>query len=321
MSKSILKKTLKVLAVVFILLNIVCAFQAYKLTHFYDGISEIKKPEQMSFSEKVSAAILGVKFYKQKSIDTFAIPHQTINIKTADGLSLEAWYSTTNTVNDTTIKSRGTVILFHGHGGNKNGVIAEASAFYKMGYHILLVDFRAHGNSQGNICTIGYTETKDVKAAYDFIKTKGENNIILYGISLGAATIIKAIATDSIFPNKIIIEMPFGNLHKAVQGRLNIMHLPKEPLATLLTFWGGIQQDFWAFNMQPQEYSKLVHCPVLLQWGTNDARVTGEETETIFKNIATSDKVFVAYNNSAHQSLCRNENEKWNSTVTAFLKQ
>lgn len=313
------KKALKAAVVVFILLNVVCALQAYKLTHFYDGIGEIKKPEQMSFSEKASAAILGVKFYKQKSIDTFPVPHQTINIKTSDGVNLQSWYAVKNS--DTIDKPKGTVILFHGHGGNKNGVIREATAFYKMGYNILLVDFRAHGNSAGNICTIGFTETKDVKAAYNYIQQKGEKNIILYGISLGAATIIKSVAIDSINPNKIIVEMPFGNLYDAVKGRLRVMHLPQEPFATLLTFWGGVEQGFWAFNMQPQEYAKQVHCAVLLQWGSNDARVTRTETEEIFKNLASSNKTFVEYKNSVHQSLCKNENEKWLSVVTKFLSE
>lgn len=311
---SLLKKTLKVFVVIFILLNIVCAFQAYKLTHFYDGIGEIKKPEQMAFSEKTSAAFFGVKFHKQESIDTFSIPHQSINIKTTDGYNLSAWYAT-----DTAIKTKGTVILFHGHGGNKNGVIKEAIEFNKMNYNVLLVDFRAHGNSTGNICTIGYNESKDVKAAYNYASSMGEKNIILYGISLGAAAIIKAVATDSIKPNKLVLEMPFGTLYKAVKGRLKVMNLPQEPFATLLTFWGGIQQGFWAFNMQPQQYAKSVHCPVLFQWGVNDARVTKEETETIFNNFATTQKTLVTYENSAHQSLCRNQNQKWCRSIYKFL--
>lgn len=319
--KPLLKKLVKFVIGLFIIINMICAFQAYKLTHFYDGIGEIKKPEEMGVSDKLSAAVFGVKIYKQKSIDTFAIPHQTITIKTADGFNLESWYATTNTVDDTIIKPKGTVILFHGHGGNKNGVIKEATAFYTMGYNTLLVDFRGHGNSKGNVCTIGYNESKDVKAGYDYIKTKGEQNIIMYGISLGAASILKAIATDSIRPTNAILEMPFGTLFKAVKGRLKIMNLPQQPFATLLTFWGGVEQGFWAFNLQPQQYATAVNCPVLLQWGSKDARVSREETETIFKNLATSNKTFVEYTNSAHQSLCKNENDKWLKTVERFLNK
>jgi hypothetical protein len=40
----------------------------------------------------------------------------------------------------------------------------------------MLCHIRAHGNSKGNTCTAGYKESQDVKAVYDFIKTKSERN-------------------------------------------------------------------------------------------------------------------------------------------------
>ena len=59
--------------------------------------------------------------------------------------------------------------------------------------------------------------------------------------------------------------MPFGSLPDAVKGRVKIMGLPQEPISTLLTFWGGVQNGFWAFNLKPSEYAKKIKCPVLLQ--------------------------------------------------------
>ena len=94
--------------------------------------------------------------------------------------------------------------MFHGHGGNKSGVLKEAEAFDSMGYRVFLVDFRAHGNSQGNICTIGFSETNDVLIAYNYIKQKYNEDIILWGISMGAATILKAVDEYNLKPIKII---------------------------------------------------------------------------------------------------------------------
>ncbi len=70
---------------------------------------------------------------------------------------------------------------------------------------------------------------------------------MLWGISLGAATITRAVYEYDCKPEKIILELPFGSIEQAVQARLRMMHLPEEPLATLLTFWGGIENGFWAF--------------------------------------------------------------------------
>jgi alpha-beta hydrolase superfamily lysophospholipase len=313
--KIFLKQVLRILLFIFVLLNIVVAFHAYKFTHFSDySTSPAKRTEQMTGWEKTKTILFGVNYSKRPIKDYPASAYQTFHATTADGLDLEGWYMPKDS-------SKGTVILLHGHGGNKEGVLTEANNFYNYGYNVCLVDFRAHGNSQGNICTIGYKESLDVKATYDYIAAKGEKNIVLYGISLGAATITKAIDDDSsIRPSAVILEMPFGSLSDAVKGRLRIMHLPVQPLATLLTFWGGVEQGFWAFNHQPSEFAKRLQVPALLQWGKNDLRVSEEETNAIFQNISSPQKQLVVYDNSGHQSLARNEPAKWNNAVKTFLE-
>jgi uncharacterized protein len=121
-------------------------------------------------------------------------------------------------------------------------------------------------------------------------------------------------------PQKIILEMPFGTIKNAVKGRLKIMGLPAEPISTLLTFWGGTEHGFWAFGMKPREYVKSIKCPVLLQWGKNDLRVTRSEEEILFSNITNPDKKFVVYENTGHESICKKETAKWEAEVAAFLK-
>ncbi|MCY7290887.1 MAG: S9 family peptidase [Ferruginibacter sp.] len=63
-----------------------------------------------------------------------------------------------------------------------------------------------------------------------------------------------------------------------------------------------------------------MQCPVLLQHGSNDPRVTTAETKEIFDNI-TSQKKWVEYSNSAHESLCKNEHVKWVTEVSVFLQK
>jgi alpha-beta hydrolase superfamily lysophospholipase len=131
---------------------------------------------------------------------------------------------------------KGTVLMFHGHGSNKSAVIREAEEFYSLGYNVITTDFRAHGNSEGTICTIGYNESKDVKAVYDYIQQKGETNIVLWGISLGASTITKAIYDYNLQPSKIILEMPFGSLNNAVKAELEQWVYQNNPLAHCFVF-------------------------------------------------------------------------------------
>jgi esterase/lipase len=99
-----------------------------------------------------------------------------------------------------------------------------------------------------------------------------------------------------------------------------MMGLPPQPLATLITFWGGVEQGFWGFSMKPQEFAASITCPVLLQWGRNDPRVSKSEEEILFKNISSTTKKFVIYETAGHESLCKKETEKWKTEIAAFLR-
>lgn len=309
-----LKYLFRSIIVLFVIVNIIVAFHAYKFTHFYNkGEISIKKIEDKTSWDKTKEILTGINAIKKVNSVVPDSSFVIVNLKTKDNLNIEAWYLAVDT-------AVGTICMFHGHGSSKSSIFKEAEEFRKMGYNTLLVDFRAHGSSEGNTCTIGYNETEEVKLAYDFIKNQGENNIVLWGISMGASTICKAVDEYTLKPNKVILEMPFGTIKDAVIGRVKMMGLPPEPIARLLTFWGGAEHGFWAFGMKPQEYAKSISCPVLLQWGKNDPRVSQAEEEILFSNIPHANKKFVVYNNSAHESLCKNETEKWKTEVYAFLQ-
>ena len=296
-----------------VFVNIITAFHAYKFTHFYNRDEVVmKKNEDKTGWDKAREILFGINAVKQLNTVSADTGFEKIVLTTKDKLKLNGWMLKTDST------AKGTVALFHGHGSTKSGVIAESAAFRKMGYNTLLIDFRAHGNSEGNVSTIGYDEAEDVKLVYDFIKSRGEKNIILWGISMGAATITKAINDYDLKPAKVILEMPFGSILDAAQGRIKMMHLPPEPLATLVTFWGGVEHGFWAFDMKPVSFVKKIGCPVLLQWGKNDPRVTKNEIDQIYNNIKIPEKL-VVYENSGHESLCKKEYSKWYNEVSVFL--
>jgi len=306
------KLFLRSLLVLFVLLNIVTAFHAYKFTHFYEaGEVTLKNNADKTGWDKTREILFGINAVKRKDGEPDSLAEKII-LTTSNQLKLEGWYTPVDS-------AKGTVCLFHGHGGTKSGVNEEAAAFRALGYNTVQLDFRAHGNSQGNTCTIGYYESEEVKLAYDFVKRKGEQRVILWGISMGAAAITKAIKDYELKPASIILEMPFGSIVEAAKSRIKLMGLPAQPLASLITFWGGTEHGFWAFNMKPKEFVKKIHCPVLLQWGVNDVRVTQQEIDDVYNNIGSSKKL-VVYDSSGHESLCKKQHEKWVSELSDFLK-
>lgn len=303
--------------VLFLLFNIMTASNAYKLTHFYN------REEIDSTPHSGTLYTAGVVFFGQKSYKTVikeypASAYDSFTVQTSDGYALAGWH-----VKPDSTAVPGTVLLFHGHGGNRGDVVQEANAFHRLGYNVYLVDFRAHGVSAGNVCTVGYEESKDVKALYDYAVAQGadKKKLVLWGISMGAATVMKAVDDYNLKPAKLVLEMPFGSLLDAVRGRLHIMGVPGEPLGTFLTFWGGTENGFWAFQHKPWNYAKKINCPVLLQWGIHDPRVTEAETHRIFQNLDSPHKTLIKYANCGHESLYKKEPEKWTTVVSGFLQQ
>ena len=312
-SVRILKWIVRVLLVQLILINISAAFHAYRFTHYYDddkirsqGSSQGKpllRTWRLMTGRKLAKSL--IQYYP-------TIPYDTVQLTTSNGIKLEAWYMKADS-------AKGTVILFHGLNSNKGNVLAEAFSFISFGYNTMLVDTRAHGNSEGITNSLGNKESEEVKLAYDHILKKGEKNIVLWGMSLGAVMITKAIWQYGLQPQKIILEMPFDRLQDHIKARARIGGLPGEPFGCLVTFWTGIEKGYWGYGHRTSRYAKKLTCPVLLQWGNSDEYVLKKETERIFAAIGSAKKKLEIYEGARHGPLLAGNESKWEQTVNDFL--
>ncbi len=299
-----------ILLTLVILINLVAFNHARKFTHFdVSGLEKTKNPEELSLAEKLETLLLGISNPRPKNVFTPLSPYQTIRLESSR--NIEIWQMKPSG------EARGTVILFHGYGGSKGGMLDKAEEFIQLGYQAVLVDFYGSGGSEGNQTTVGYKEAQDVKAAYDYVQTLGEANIYLFGTSMGAAAILKALNDYALTPSGIILECPFGSLYQTTVNRFRLMQVPEVPFAGLLVFWQGVQNGYWAFSHNPVEYAKKERCPVLLMYGEKDNKVTKAETEAIYANLP-EDKHLVTFSEAGHY-LLKYKNE-WCTAIAGFLK-
>lgn len=313
----IVRRFLRSLLALFLLFNLIFVFHAWKFTHFYDDPA-LRLPQEKGFLSTASFILVGDKIPKRLNDSLPVALHETFKLHTTNHVDIEGWWLKNQKANTDSIGAKGAVIMFHGHGSCKSAILPEANQFLQLGYDVYMIDFEAHGNSEGEQSLVGIKESADVKATYDYVKQKGEKNIIIYGVSMGAATAMKAIHDYRIQPDKLILEMPFASLLDATKGKLRIMGLPGF-LGPVLTFWGGTLNGAWAFSYKPYQYAAEIKCPVLLQWGRQDPRVTEQETMAVFDHIPTA-KNLVIYENAGHESLYKKEPSKWRENVSAFLK-
>jgi alpha-beta hydrolase superfamily lysophospholipase len=312
--RSFITWVLWVVLVQFVLVNISAALYAHKLTHLRVFTDTNQKPGSRNIFAKTWRLFAGPEFYRQSLVQVPGFGYSVVALKTKKNISIAAWYSKTDST------AKGTVILFHGLTSNKGQILDEAMAFRSLGYNVMLVDTRNHGNSGGNSTTIGYRESEEVNLAYSYIKKKGEKNIFLWGTSMGAVEIMKAISEYRLLPSGIIIEMPFLSLQSHLEGRARTLGFPEQPFGFLTTFWIGIEKGFNGFSFKTTRYAGNIHCPVLYQYGGNDKMVLKKETETVYNAIASPDKKLVVYENAVHESFLRNDPATWKKEVANFLE-
>lgn len=298
------------------LINISAALYAYRLSHFYPSGTEREPMEKQNVFVKTWRIFTGPRFTKSVVNRNLVIPYDTLTLTTKKGIRINAWYAATDTA------AKGTVVLFHGITASKAVLITEANEFYYQGYNVMLVDFRGHGDSDGNTTTAGVREAEEVKLAFDYLQAKGEKNIILYGISMGAVSVARAIDKYGLKPSGIIMEMPFASLQTYLQARARLLgfsSFTEKPFGFLVAGWMGIERGFNGYKHQTARYAKNIHCPVLMQWGKQDPLVLQHETGKIYEAIASADKKLVIYPDAGHESLLENDPVQWRVETERFL--
>ena len=83
-----------------------------------------------------------------------------------------------------------TILLIHGRGDAKVGAIAWAPTIHALGWNILAIDLRGHGESEGVHSTAGYFERHDVAQVINQFRAArpvATETLAIFGVSLGAA--------------------------------------------------------------------------------------------------------------------------------------
>jgi alpha-beta hydrolase superfamily lysophospholipase len=160
-------------------------------------------------------------YYPYKELVTPYIQVQDVSFFTDDNITLSAWYSKAK-------HNKPTVIFCHGNGGNISYYQEIIKLLTDNGYGVLAIDYRGYGKSGGKSSEKGlYT---DLRSAVKYLKSEqhiSENNIILWGLSLGGA-VVAEVADEGNFKG-VILQSPFTSIRgMANHIILNMLHLSND---------------------------------------------------------------------------------------------
>lgn len=126
-------------------------------------------------------------------------PFERVEFKATDGKPLVGWFIPAQDGTRRNQNSDKTVLICHGLGASKSNFLPMAGGFVPHGYNVFIFDFRAHGESAGQLTSFGDAERQDVSGAVAYLKSARPaqaREIHGLGISMGGAALIAAAAQD-----------------------------------------------------------------------------------------------------------------------------
>jgi fermentation-respiration switch protein FrsA (DUF1100 family) len=166
------------------------------------------------------------------------------------------------------------VICVHGFtGSGKKDFASLAQAYYKNGYNVLLVDNRAHGQSEGKYVGFGVLDRFDLRNWVKYVINRFGSNVqvFLHGISMGAATVLMA---SSIMPKNvrgIIADCGFTSVYEIFEYVLKRdYHLPKFPIIYLTNIMSKIRAGYGYKDVNTTAEIARSDIPILFIHGEND---------------------------------------------------
>ena len=88
-------------------------------------------------------------------------------------------------------------IVVHGYASGAMNMVPHAREFFDRGFHVLAPDCRGHGQSEGEYIGMGWHDRLDmVRWIGEIVRIDPEARIVLYGLSMGAATVMMTAGED-----------------------------------------------------------------------------------------------------------------------------
>jgi uncharacterized protein len=113
--------------------------------------------------------------------DQVGMQYEDVSIQTSDGVKLHGWFLPAES-------EKGTVLMFHGNGGNISHRLETIAIFHRLGYNVMIIDYRGYGQSQGSPSEQG--TYRDAEAAWAHLTRTRKidaDKIVIFGRSLGGA--------------------------------------------------------------------------------------------------------------------------------------
>lgn len=275
---------------------------------FKHDLSEIENPDKLRYAKE---SLAGIEY-------VHTLPMESVSIKSFDGLKLYGYIIPAEKETDK--------VLMCVHGYRANGLYEFGSRLkflHELGYNLLVVDDRAHGRSEGRFIGFSILDSRDVLTWGDFLKERyGEDiKLYLYGISMGAATVLAATVRmqEILKVQGVIADCGFSSGWEEIAYQLKgRFHLPKWPILYISDMWIKILGHYSLKDYEAKKEISAYDGRLLIIHGGSDDFVPTFMSKEI-EDAANCDKRVCIIPNAEHAMSHTMDPEKYEDELKRFL--
>ena len=248
----------------------------------------------------------------------FGLVAESLNIEVEPNLHLKGYWTESKTDS-----VRGIIIFVHGVGGCKESYIGVAQKLADKSIETILVDSRAHGQSEGQYCTYGFYEREDISKIIDFIQTKQPNTPIgLWGSSMGGAIGLLALAKDKRLKFGLI-QSTFTDLHQIVfdYKKRILQGFGSQFMVNYVLKRAGEIANFNPHEVRPIAAVKNIEQPIIIAHGDVDKNISYLYGQELFDNLKSTDKEFYLVKNGGHVGLWDAGGATFENKMMGFIER
>jgi len=220
-----------------------------------------------------------------------------------------------------------TLLVLHGLRSQKNDelILNFIKEFHQLGFSIIAIDFRNHGNSSKGDFTFGLDEINDVYITLDYYyQSKGIKHVGIWGFSYGATTAIfsgqeydpqhmktEIVGIFSDTPYFSLTDMISAQISRRTPLNLFMANLLKPGILMFTNLFYGFD-----FNAIEQNYieNSVTNIPTIIIGCTGDKTVPLEQSQRVHKSLGEN-STLVEFEN------CRVHGEAFDSDPLRYLQE
>ena len=220
-----------------------------------------------------------------------------VSLKSQDDLNLHAAYIDQN--------SHIYMIMVHGYRGDGASIISPIKQMKKAGYNLLIPDLRGHGFSEGDYIGMGWDDREDIIQWIDYLLSKDPHaSIILYGVSMGGATVMDVAGEKLPHQVKAIIEdCGYTSVWDIFKAHIDMNNIESEVALHMASLVTKIRAGYYLEDVRPIEQVKKSQTPMLFIHGAEDNFVPFSMVNELY-NAATCPIEKLVIQGAGHANSC-----------------